>query len=268
MSRIEGIEIVKKQDYAICYINEFSEEIAQFIREQLSFICFGRSNSESVRLQYNYKSTLKEFIKRYNEKYEHMKKGMIAELLTHVIINVYFPEYTISSPYFNLEERNIKKGFDVVLYSSLTNNSIITEVKSGELRKNKNSTQTSISLLNTAHNDLNERLNDNTNQSLWQNAINGAKINFDSYRDFKDMMVNILETHHEEAALENQTSRNKDVILVGALFHSLDDIIEELRVNRKTQSLKEKNNFNSLFCLVLQKETYIKIYEFLEMESR
>ena len=38
------------------------------------------------------------------------QKGLIGELLTHIIISEFFPEYDVISPYFNLEGEALKKG--------------------------------------------------------------------------------------------------------------------------------------------------------------
>ncbi len=35
---------------------------------------------------YSYKATVQEFLKRYENKTEKIKKGLIGELLTHIII--------------------------------------------------------------------------------------------------------------------------------------------------------------------------------------
>ena len=60
---------------------------------------------------------------------------MVGELLVHTIFSNYFQDYQSLSPFFNLEENNIKKGFDLVL---LKNNEIwINEVKAGNIHQNK-----------------------------------------------------------------------------------------------------------------------------------
>ncbi len=56
---------------------------------------------------------------------------MLGELLSHVIILKLFPNFEVVSPFFNMEEKSIRKGFDLLLYEASTNNIWITEVKSG-----------------------------------------------------------------------------------------------------------------------------------------
>ena len=87
-------------------------------------------------------------------------------------------EFTIDSPFFNTEERNVKKGFDVVLSKTGSTELWLAEVKSGNIHANKDVSQTAVELINTAQNDLNNRLNGDS-VSLWLNAVNGAKAEFE-----------------------------------------------------------------------------------------
>lgn len=87
-----------------------------------------------------------------------------------------------------MEERSIKKGYDVVLTEVNNPNLWITEVKSGKLHSNKSSNQTMNDLLGTAKRDLKERLNEE-NISLWLEAINGAKVSFDSNNTMKSAVL-------------------------------------------------------------------------------
>jgi hypothetical protein len=44
--------------------------------------------------------------------------GMLGEFIIHVLTGIVYPGYKTIVSYFNLEERNIKKGFDSVIYSA------------------------------------------------------------------------------------------------------------------------------------------------------
>lgn len=113
--QIPGISFSKKSRYAICHFTDLSDEIKELLRAQLSFICYGQSASQSGLTVHNYTNTLKEFLTRYESKSDDKQKGMIGELLSHLVINNFFPEYHVVSPFFNKEERSVKKGFDVVM---------------------------------------------------------------------------------------------------------------------------------------------------------
>jgi Cap4 SAVED domain len=262
---ISGVRLIKKDKYAICHINEFSDELKSLIRTQLSSVCYGVSKASMKRKAYNYKNTLKEFLTRYESKTPDTKVGMIGELLTHILIIQYFPEYNTVSPYFNLEERSIKKGFDVVLYSKDKNELWITEVKSGELHKNKNSNETNKVLLGNAKRDLKKRLNENE-ITFWENAINGAYSALDNHKDTKDAVVEILGEIEDEVSEDKVVSTDKNVILVGSLFSCLSDLIQEIPIEDFSNSVIGEKIFKDVIVLSIQKKTYVKIVEFLKEE--
>lgn len=86
MKNIDGVVFVKKREYAFCRIEYFSGELKDIIRKQLAGICYGSAKVNTGRIMYSYKTTVQEFLKRYENKTEKIKKGLIGELLTHIII--------------------------------------------------------------------------------------------------------------------------------------------------------------------------------------
>lgn len=266
---ISGIECIKRSKYSIFYIFSLSGEMKDIIRDKLSTICYGAANAVTGRPMYCYTKTLKEFIKRYNKKTEDQKKGMIGELLMHILLLEFLQEYQIDSPFFNMEERNVKKGFDVVLNKKGTVDLWLVEVKSGNLLAKKNSSQTVVSLINKAEKDLNDRLNDNEDSlSLWLNAINGAKVAIDESRNERDAIISILQDCGDAVVEKTMKSQNINVILAGTLFSSLTDKIIEDNVSDKYNRVNKDQIFKDVFLVAIQKETYVAIYDFLESESR
>jgi len=263
---IQGVTFVKKSGYALCYIENFSDELQKIVRERLSAICFGISAGASRKKLYSYSSTIKEFLSRYDSKPPKTQKGLIGELLTHVLIAELFSEYTVVSPFFNLEERSIKKGFDVVLTSIKDNELWITEVKSGELHKGKTSDETMADLVSLARSDLISRLN-GENKSLWLNAVHNAKIALDKHNDLKEAVVDILENLGDESVDGLVNSKELNVFLTGTLFASLTDLCCEAKVKKKQKAIYSENIFKGIFVLSVQKETYDKVYAFLKQEG-
>ena len=122
MELIPGVTKEDYSDYVLYYIENFSDELKSEIRSRLVSICHGAEHAQSTRVIYSYKYTLKEFIKRYKtnqDASENRKKGMIGELLVHVILEIE-GRFTVASPFFNMEERSFKKGFDIALFDSKT----------------------------------------------------------------------------------------------------------------------------------------------------
>ena len=262
---IDGIVIVKKKNYSLCRIENFSEEMQKLLREHLSYICYGISSAASGKKIYSYKSTLIEFRKRYENKSENTKMGMLGELLIHLIVRTFFDEYIVASPFFNLQERSIKKGFDVVLSSKSGQDIWLIEIKSGELHVNKGCTETTIDLINTAKYDLIKRLN-NENHSLWINAVADAKYVFDNNQDSKKMIVDLLEKYCEFSNDEKVVSNKINVFLSSSLFSNLKDNIDEIKIRERYATINKENIFKSVYILSIHKETFTKLINFIECE--
>lgn len=267
MTIIKGVRFQNFSEYAVCHIENFSDDIKERLRNQLSSICFGLSKAESSRKSYSYKRTLVEFLTRYDSKAPDTQMGMIGELLTHIIISSYFPELSAVSPYFNMEEKSIKKGFDVILYSRGNQELWITEVKSGELHKGKTANGTLIDLLGTAKRDLQKRLNENE-MTLWENAINGAYVALENKKDVKDAVLEILYDFEDSVAEERAESKNKNVILVASLFSRLSDKIQVDEVKKYYTRMTKTKTFGNVIVLSFQKQTYQKVVDFLKLEAQ
>lgn len=77
----------------VCHISSLSEDLKNKIRERLSAICNGAAKAASRSELYTYRLTLKEFLNRYESKTDKIKKGMIGELLTHVLFMHFYENY-------------------------------------------------------------------------------------------------------------------------------------------------------------------------------
>lgn len=266
MRELDGVTYQKEDKYSIFWVEDFTEDIKGAIREQLAVICHGVDYVKTGRRTYKYKNTVKEFLKRYETKPIDIKMGMIGELLVHFIFQNYYDEYKSVTPFFNMEERSIKKGYDAVLTEADRPILWIIEVKSGELHLNKTSDQTMNDLVGSAKSDLDVRLNED-NSSLWMEAVNGAKISFDSNDVMKDAVLNILWDWSDDATDGVYTSEGKNVILSGVLFSDLGDSITVKNLQQKQDRIERTNEFSQAYVLGIQKETYAKIYEFLREEA-
>lgn len=262
---MDGIESIKKGNYSLFFITNISQEIKTSIRSRLSSICYGDADAATNQPLYSYKNTLKEFFKRYNSKSEAQQKGMIGELIFHIVLYELLNEYTVDSPFFNIEERNVKKGFDVVLNKSGTTELWITEVKSGNPHAKKNSSQTAVELINRAQKDLDGRLN-NDSVPLWINAINGAKAAIKETRDDKAAIISLLQDFGSNATQDTLSSNSINVILVGTVFNPLSDRINEGKIVSKYRNITKGHVFNDVYLVAIQEETYESIVNFLEGE--
>lgn len=267
MTNLDGIDYQKQDKYSVFLVKDLTEEIKTAIRKQLSEICHGVDTVKSGFSTYNYKNTVKEFLKRYDCKPKNIQIGMIGELIVHLILKEYFKNYKSVTPYFNMEERSIKKGYDVVVTE--VNNPIlwIIEVKSGELHQDKNQDQTINDLIGTARDDLKERLN-KENTSLWMEAINGAKLSFDANDTMKNAIIGVLGNWSDLSTDGTYSSKDKNVILTGVLFSDTGAPVTENNLKKKQSIIEKSAIFKQIHVLGIQKSTYLKVRDFLRDEAK
>jgi hypothetical protein len=155
---IDGVKIIKTEDYLITKVFELSEDLKVELRKRFTAICRGEQNSQLNRGSYTYKRTVEEFLKRVQNKSEKIQTGMLGELIVHVLTGFIYPDHKTIVPYFNLEERSIRKGFDSIIYSPSIGIWVyeVKSSKSEDSRLNVNSKTKS--LIKIAHDDLSGKL--------------------------------------------------------------------------------------------------------------
>lgn len=263
---MDGVSFKQAGSYALCCVESLSDELKDALRENLAKICHGADQASRDREIFKYKATLKAFWDRYSAKPKKTKTGMLGELLAHVLILESFPNYEVVSPFFNLEEKSIKKGFDLLLYQPADKSLWITEVKSGEKRAGKTSCGSTSILLSKARDDLSGRL-DEQEFNHWQNALNAARNSIQSKADYRESVLAILETEADLVVAQSANAKDNNVFLISALFNDISQRVAEKTVLDFTDDLLKKALFKSSFVLSIQKGTLAKLEAFLKTEA-
>lgn len=255
--RKDEITIQTKNNITLCFINEFSDTFKKLIRSTLNIVCYGPSiNTPELIKEYPFEQTITSFKERYNSKSDDLKKGMLGELLAHILINNFLDKLKVFSPYFNKEESHIRKGFDILYID--TQNSCVRygEVKSGVIHRNKTISETNKELLYNAEVDLKEKLNDQTRTVLWDNAKTDALV----YRTLGNN-INL----HSLLNKDQQThlSKDKKVILISVCFHDINNKIEISTIENFYEKHITRGNFSDTVIFSIQKSTLEKIETFL-----
>lgn len=250
---LDGVKLKEFGNCKIIEIKHFSEELKLKIKDEIRVICHGEYALSSESIFYSFDETVAELIERLPS--ERIKKvGSIGELILNVLIRI-LDDLRIVSPFFNLEERNVKKGFDIIAIDRSEDIWII-ESKAGELGKMSNVSEKISERINTANRDLKERLNDK-NAQLWLNAINSVRSSLDS-NDEQKVVVSIL-----EKTSNTSISTDKNVLLGGLVFCSYESMIEVERIKSIYKNISEQELYSKLQIIAIQKGTFEAIIDFL-----
>lgn len=258
---INGVRILEKPNYSIFYIDNFSDEFKQIIREQLQGIWSGFAEADSLPEFYSYAQTLTSFLDRYNPKSDETKKGMIGELLSHIIVSNQENNLTSLSILKNKEEKSIKKGFDII-YCNIDENKLwYSEVKSGKSESGTdNSTVYNKILLNRAKNGIASMITERRN-SLWESALIDVSLVIKE----NNGRLNLKQLLSNDAPNINPNQK-KNVILISALYHDLKDEIDENSVLEFLDNIIDENIFEDIIVISIQKNTFETVANFLSDE--
>ncbi len=251
---MDGVIEKRIGENIVLEIRYLSDELKMKIENELVEICHGEYALVSNSNHHSFKATINELLNHRLPSSNNKKVGAIGELLLNVMIREY-TSMNIVSPFFNLEERNVKKGFDIKAIDAERDLWII-ESKAGELGKITNPTAKACERLHTAKNDLNTRLN-NDNSQLWLNAIKSVRSSLD-YTSEKKTIVNILENTSNSCK-----SNDKNVVLGATVFCLFNSVIELNKVDEVYNSIFSSNKFLKLKLIAIQKQTYQAIIDFL-----
>ena len=220
-----GVKIESSKECTICLIENFSDEFKKIIRDNLTNIFHGAIEVESLPSYYTYKSTVTEFLKRYDTKDDNVKKGMIGELLAHIILSNYHTNLETLSVLKNKEERNIKKGFDIMYLHKDDNSLWYSEVKSGHCSISSKSAvadpkKSNAGLLKRAKDGIIEMF-ESKRDTLWDSALIDARLTMDlgGLKNAKELLAN------DSPRINGSNNVKRNVILVTVLYHKISDKI-------------------------------------------
>ncbi|MGB7527147.1 Hachiman antiphage defense system protein HamA [Sphingobacterium cellulitidis] len=258
---IEGVKQIDKPNCTLYIIENFSEEFKQIIRDQLQGIWSGFAMADSLPEYYSYKVTLQSFMDRYNPKDDKTKKGMIGELLAHILINHTDNNLTSLSILKNKEDKSIKKGFDIIYCETDCDKLWYSEVKSGKSETGKeDSNSYNEILLNRAKTGINEMILEKRN-SLWESAL----IDVELVIKESNGKLNLKELLSKDSPILKKEQK-KNVILISSLYHNISDCIDQAKLVVFHHNTIQENLFNEIKIISIQKEAFETVANFLANE--
>ena len=242
----------------LCLIDSLPDDLKNLIRKNISPICKGEflSGIKGDSKDY-YKSTLKELVERLASKTPDQQKGMIGEFLVHLLFPHEFCNMQHASPFFNMEEASVRKGFDHIFYDKEEGKIWLSEIKSGT-PQGDSVEQKNEQLLNSAKRDIYSKL-ENSKTTLWHNAACSVQIAVKS-DNLKEEIIQILNSTEEK-------NTDPNIILGSVVYNCLSVPIELNDVTTiHKQFLNTPEVTGELIVFSIQKEAYEDIIEFFKCE--
>ncbi len=257
--KIEGVDIQNTDDYYVCHINNFSDQLQEFLRMELRQICFGKALVDEDLKAHSYKSTLISFLERYERKTPLIKMGIMAELLAHLLITKLHPGLQTITVHFNKEERSIRKGFDLVFVDETYKEIWYGEVKSGETENNPD--DKNHALLSVAKNDLVSRLSGDVTH-VWDSVLIDTYSTLPS--EIAKTVKKLLDTDLSD--VQATPSGRKNGILISVVYYDTSDKITLTKAKDFHDAVSSERVFNKAVLFSFQKNTYSRIETFLRNE--
>lgn len=259
---IQGIEIKKENQWVVCYIHDFTDELKQLIRDEINYICYGRNEVDEDDVGfYSYENTIKEFLERYQSQTEKTKKGIIGELITHLLVSQVLEKLEKISTLFNKESRGIKLGFDLNYVDIKEAEIWYGEVKSGEVTQGGSPNDKNKELLGKSKSGLNQFLS-GERPNIWQSVILDAMVTFNDKK--KTQVKKLLKVDKIEVTTNADTKKN--ALLMSVLFHDANSRICCEEVKSYLTSVVDEGLFAGVIIFSIQKSTYENIENFLLSE--
>ena len=259
---IKDVRIISDTNHSVLYIDSFSDELKYLIRNHLQNIWNGFSDvQDDLHNFYSYTNTLEFFFDTYDSKEDNIRKGIIGELLAHMLIPTYFPHLTSISILKNFEENHIKKGFDIIYFDYKTTHLWYSEAKSGNSKKGKPSTIYNAILLRKSRAGILEMITSDRDK-LWDKARTEVEKTIPISKgrfDIKNLLT-------KDAPSINTSKNKKRVILISILFNDLSDLIDPMEVGKFHSKTHKKKYFEETIVLSIQKNTFEAVAKFLKDE--
>lgn len=235
----------------IIEITEITDSLRKLMDENLSIICEGKPERDIKIIK-------KALRKTFKSKQIIWQMGAIAEFFIHLIINLM--EYKQECLFINLEENQIKKGFDG-LYTK-NDEMWIMESKAGSI-DTKNITHKK--KLQEAINDLKFKFSNKTKNNPWRNAYHHASvIEFRNYSILKK-----IEKLSDDYIDDKEHSIDEFNVIPSAtiFFNDMEFLFKEDMIFLEIKNLIEKFKFKKAHIICISQKSINLFKKYIEIEE-
>ena len=208
----------------------------------------------------DYQRTIQEFLARYDTKTTLQKKGIIGELLTHVLARHYLEGLEPASILFNKEERSMRKGFDLIFLEPEHETIWYSEVKSGHAQGTVTPSEKCLYLLKTARADITDKFT-NAPINAWFSAVVDANLTVSEY--IRPVLQRLLDA---DARARRPDSFSAAAMLVSVVYASPASVVDYDEIIEYFDDTYKEELLSNLIVLSIQKETVERVVNFLRNE--
>jgi hypothetical protein len=245
---VEGTTISGADRAITVIVTEFSDEIKAALKDHFAAFCYGAVKASEDDAYYSFSRTVDVFLTNFDSKSKKTQLGMIGELFMHLLHPVTHSDLLSAAIYFNKEERNVKKGFDLSFLESEVDSIWYGEVKTGRVKKDQLAEAKSHDLLMLAARDLHDKLT-TSQQSRWDSAIIDADLTLKSPQ--ANTVKKLLRT--DVIALEQATPITRRAFLGALTLHDHEHChISEAGTARSATSITAGGKFHDVRILAIQ----------------
>ena len=236
----KGHKITLEKVNLIYIEDEFVEEIAKTIKNELISMCWGEENKD----MFDYQQTVSSFLDRLKDRDSAFQAGFIGEFIVHCYFKT-FTNYKHLSVFFNDQDKSNKRGFDYMFYDT-KNGLWYVEIKSGSENDDSLINKTNKEKLQEAYRDCNDKFIKKNNLNLWNVAKSEVGKVLSKRSSLRSKVKEILE--------KDSSSKIDNVILSSVVFNnSLIKVTNKNELNELKD--KYKSDFEKVTFLCFRKKT-------------
>lgn len=248
--RMDGVRVVTVDDASILVLEEVTQEIKDALTARLAEYCYGRVKAaEDPDEYYSFDLTIVEFFKLYDTKDEDTQLGLAGELVVHLLVPHGHAHLISAAAFFNKEESNVKKGFDLTFYDSRNGGLWYGEVKSGRVNDDQTADIKMRSLIGIAERGLHRMFTSDVRKKRWDAAVLDADATLQSGQ--ATSVKKLLRTDFKTI---NDGGRAKvRALLCGVVVRDLIlDEVDSETGKTLIQSVKSRGRFEDVRLLLIQ----------------
>lgn len=244
---------VALENVNIIYIDdEFVEEIAKTIKNDLISMCWGEENKD----MFNYEQTVTSFLERITDRDSAFKAGFVGEFLVHCYFKT-FINFKHLSVFFSDQDRSNKRGFDYMIYDNKKGLWYV-EIKSGTEKNNELVNTFNKNKIQEAYRDCEKKFIAKNNLNLWNVAKSEVGKVISKNSTLRKKVKDILEA--------DMVGGIDNVILASVVFN--DSMTKVTNIN-ELNNLREKykSHFGKITFLCFRKKTVERIINLIKGDS-